>query len=189
MEKDEDFLFPSLVKKVQQSLTRQLGISLEGPESCRHRKHRKILPPQYEKRFSHSSHPSRGLGSPGSETHEGSLQLHSQGYATLSHEKLGKISRVVFRASAQQHWKILSPQNTVRISSATHSSVGNHIRMFAAALIPTLEHGFSVAWFQIETKFYFGNHWMENRDFHVTIVQWKWEIFQEVVSETNKFRI
>ena len=30
------------------------------------------------------------------------------------------------------------------------------IRMFAAALIPTLEHGFSVAWFQIETKFYFG---------------------------------
>ena len=47
------------------------------------------------------------------------------------------------------------------------------IRMFAAALIPTLEHGFSVAWFQIETKFYFGNHWMENRDFHVTIVQWK----------------
>ena len=24
-------------------------------------------------------------------------------YATLSHEKLGKISRVVFRASAQQH--------------------------------------------------------------------------------------
>ena len=51
------------------------------------------------------------------------------------------------------------------------------IRMFAAALIPTLEHGFSVAWFQIETKFYFGNHWMENRDFHVTIVQWKWTIF------------
>ena len=47
------------------------------------------------------------------------------------------------------------------------------IRMFAAALIPTLEHGFSVAWFQIETKFYFGNHWMENCDFHVTIVQWK----------------
>ena len=94
-------------------------------------------------------------------------------YATLSQEKLGKISRVVFRASAQQHWKILSPQNTVRISSAPHSSVGNHIRMFAAALIPTLEHGFSVAWFQIETKFYFGNHWMENCDFHVTIVQWK----------------
>ena len=29
----------------------------------------------------------------------------------------------------------------------------------------------SVDWFQIETKFYFGNHWMENRDFHVTIVQ------------------
>ena len=29
-------------------------------------------------------------------------------YATLSQEKLGKISRVVFRASAQQHWKILS---------------------------------------------------------------------------------
>ena len=49
--------------------------------------------------------------------------------------------------------------------------------MFAAALIPTLEHGFSVAWFQIETKFYFGNHWMENRDFHVTIVQWKWLVF------------
>ena len=45
------------------------------------------------------------------------------------------------------------------------------LRMFAAALIPTLEHGFSVAWFQIETKFYFGNHWMENCDFHVTIVQ------------------
>ena len=50
------------------------------------------------------------------------------------------------------------------------------IRMFAAALIPTLEHGFSVAWFQIETKFYFGNHWMENCDFHVTIVQWKCRI-------------
>ena len=50
------------------------------------------------------------------------------------------------------------------------------IRMFAAALIPTLEHGFSVAWFQIETKFYFGNHWMENRDFHVTIVQWKYTV-------------
>ena len=33
---------------------------------------------------------------------------------------------------------------------------------------------FSVDWFQIETKFYFGNHWMENRDFHVTIVQWKY---------------
>ena len=91
--------------------------------------------------------------------------------------------------SAQQHWNILSPQNTVRIFFAPHSSVGNHIRMFAAALIPTLEHGFSVAWFQIETKFYFGNHWMENCDFHVTIVQWKWKIFQEMVSETNKYRI
>ena len=30
---------------------------------------------------------------------------------------------------------------------------------------------------------------MENCDFHVTIVQWKWKIFQEMVSETNKFRI
>ena len=27
---------------------------------------------------------------------------------------------------------------------------------------------FSVDWFQIETQFYFGNHWRENRDFHVT---------------------
>ena len=27
---------------------------------------------------------------------------------------------------------------------------------------------FSVDWFQIETQFYFGNHWKENRDFHVT---------------------
>ena len=90
MEKDEDFLFPSLVKKVQQSLTRQLGISLEGPESCRHRKHRKILPPQYEKRFSHSSHPSRGLGSPGSETHEGSLQLHSQAVRNAEPGETGK---------------------------------------------------------------------------------------------------
>ena len=32
---------------------------------------------------------------------------------------------------------------------------------------------FSVDWFQIDTKFYFGNHWKENRDFHVTTVQWK----------------
>ena len=27
---------------------------------------------------------------------------------------------------------------------------------------------FSVDWFQIETKFYFGNHWRKNRDFYVT---------------------
>ena len=61
------------------------------------------------------------------------------------------------------------------------------IRMFAAALIPTLEHGFSVAWFQIETKFYFGNHWMENRDFHVTIVQWKTSF--ESLSTTFRWRM
>ena len=59
------------------------------------------------------------------------------------------------------------------------------IRMFAAALIPTLEHGFSVAWFQIETKFYFGNHWMENRDFHVTIVQWKCQNYRTTTSPTR----
>ena len=27
---------------------------------------------------------------------------------------------------------------------------------------------FSVDWFQIETQFYFGDHWRENRDFRVT---------------------
>ena len=31
---------------------------------------------------------------------------------------------------------------------------------------------FSVDWVQIETLFYFGNHWKENRDFHVIKVQW-----------------
>ena len=104
MGKDEDFLFPILVKKgaaISYEAARdqfRKGLKAAGIENSE-----KIRPPQYEKRFSHSSHPSRGLGSPGSETHEGSLQLHSQGYATLSHEKLGKISRVVFRASAQQH--------------------------------------------------------------------------------------
>ena len=98
--------------------------------------------------------------------------IGTQRWARRNWERLAEWSS---EPSTQQHWKILSPQNTVRISSAPHSSVGNHIRMFAAALIPTLEHGFSVAWFQIETEFYFGNHWMENRDFHVTIVQWKWK--------------
>ena len=103
MGKDEDFLFPILVKKgaaISYEAARdqfRKGLKAAGIENI------EKFGLHSMRRGSVTALTQAGLGSPGSETHEGSLQLHSQGYATLSHEKLGKISRVVFRASAQQH--------------------------------------------------------------------------------------
>merc|ERR1712223_673578 len=100
-----------------------------GPESCRHRKHRKIRPPQYEKRFSHSSHPSRGLGSPGSETHEGSLQLHTSEPVHSNIEKycLHKI-RCVFPLLHTPLWGTISGCSLPL--SSQHSNMGSRLPGF-----------------------------------------------------------
>ena len=100
MGKDEDFLFPNLVKKgaaISYEDQFRKGLKAAGIENI------EKFGLHSMRRGSVTALTQAGVSDHLVQKHEGSLQLHSQGYATLSHEKLGKISRVVFRASAQQH--------------------------------------------------------------------------------------
>ena len=104
MGKDEDFLFPILVKKGAAILLRgssgsvRKGLKAAGIENI-------------EKFGLHSMRRGSVTALTQAGVSDHLVQKHMRvvsnstvrRYATLSQEKLGKISRVVFRASAQQH--------------------------------------------------------------------------------------
>ena len=104
MEKDEDFLFPNLVKK-------GAAISYEAARD-QFRKGLKAAGIENIEKFGlHSMRRGSVTALTQAGVSDHLVQKHMRvvsnstvrRYATLSHEKLGKISRVVFRASAQQH--------------------------------------------------------------------------------------